>query len=101
MDDLMRLYESEGITPEQLVDGGVKVSVPEDFYQRVVAKHVSQKLEQKRPEFETSGLPDTRLLYYEDGEKFEFEARVLQDVPRRLRGAGPDGLLPQGRGAGA
>ena len=47
MDDLVRLYESEGITPEQLVDGGVKVAVPEDFYQRVVAKHVSQKLEQK------------------------------------------------------
>jgi alanyl-tRNA synthetase len=80
-EDLVTLYESEGITPEQLVDAGVKVSVPEDFYQRVVAKHVSQKLEQKKGEFETSGLPDTRLLYYEDGEKFEFEARVLRTYP--------------------
>jgi len=81
MDDLTRLYESEGITPEQLVDAGVRVSVPEDFYQRVVAKHVSQKLEQKKAEFETTGLPDTRLLYYEDGERFEFEARVLRTYP--------------------
>jgi alanyl-tRNA synthetase len=81
MDDLTRLYESEGITPEQLVDAGVRVSVPEDFYQRVVAKHVSQKLEQKKAQFETSGLPDTRLLYYEDGEKFEFEGRVLRTYP--------------------
>jgi alanyl-tRNA synthetase len=81
MDDLVRLYESEGITPEQLVDGGVRVSVPEDFYQRVVAKHVSQKLEQKKPEFDISDLPETRALYYEDGERFEFEARVLRTFP--------------------
>jgi alanyl-tRNA synthetase len=78
MDDLVRLYESEGITPEQLVDAGVKVSVPEDFYQRVVAKHVSQKLEQKKGELDIDGLPDTKLLYYEDGEKFDFEAKVLR-----------------------
>ncbi len=81
MDDLVRLYESDGITPEQLVDAGARVSVPEDFYQRVVAKHVSQKLEQKKAAFETSGLPDTRPLYYEDGEKFDFEARVLRTNP--------------------
>ena len=78
VDDLVKLYDSDGITPEQLVEGGAKVAVPEDFYQRVVAKHVSQKLEQKRPEFDTSGLPETRALYYEDGEKFEFEAKVLK-----------------------
>lgn len=78
VDDLVKLYDSDGITPEQLVEGGAKVAVPEDFYQRVVAKHVSQKLEQKRPEFDTSTLPETRALYYEDGEKFEFEAKVLK-----------------------
>ena len=77
VDDLVKLYESEGITPEQLVEGGAKVAVPEDFYQRVVAKRVSQKLE-KPPDFDTAGLPETRALYYEDGEKFDFEAKVLK-----------------------
>lgn len=78
IDDLVRLYDSDGITPEQLVEGGARVAVPEDFYQRVVAKHVSQKVEQKRPEFDVTGLPETKAIYYEDGERFEFEAKVLK-----------------------
>jgi alanyl-tRNA synthetase len=98
MDDLVRLYESEGITPEQLVNAGVKVSVPEDFYQRVVAKRVSQKLEQKKAEFDTSGLPDTRLLYYEDGEKFDFEARVLRAFPGGCVALDQTAFYPRGGG---
>jgi alanyl-tRNA synthetase len=98
MDDLVRLYESEGITPEQLVDAGAKVSVPEDFYQRVVAKHVSQKLEQKKAEFDTSGLPDTRPLYYEDGEKFDFEARVLRTYPGGFVALDQTAFYPRGGG---
>ena len=78
VDDLVRLYESDGITPEQLVEGGARVAVPEDFYQRVVAKHVSQKVEEKRPEFDVTGLPETKPIYYEDGGRFEFEATVLK-----------------------
>lgn len=98
MDDLTRLYESEGITPEQLVDAGVRVSVPEDFYQRVVAKHVSQKLEQKKAQFDTSGLPDTRLLYYEDEEKFEFEGRVLRTYPGGYVALDQTAFYPRGGG---
>jgi alanyl-tRNA synthetase len=98
IDDLVRLYESEGITPEQLVEAGVKVSVPEDFYQRVVAKHVSQKLEQKSAEFDTSGLPDTRLLYYEDGEKFDFEAHVLKTYPGGFVALDQTAFYPRGGG---
>ena len=97
-DDLVTLYESEGITPEQLIDAGVKVAVPEDFYQRVVAKHVSQKLEQRKGEFETAGLPDTRALYYEDGEKFEFEARVLKTYPGGYAVLDQTAFYPRGGG---
>ncbi len=97
-DDLVTLYESEGITPEQLIDGGVKVSLPEDFYQRVVAKHVSQKLDQKKDQFDISGLPDTRLLYYEDGEKFDFEAKVLRVFPGGYVALDQTAFYPRGGG---
>jgi alanyl-tRNA synthetase len=78
VDDLVKLYESDGVTPEQLVQGGAKVSVPEDFYQRVVAKHISQKAEEKAQKFDVSGLPDTETIYYEDVDRFEFDAKVLK-----------------------
>jgi alanyl-tRNA synthetase len=96
--DLVRLYESDGITPEQLVDAGVKVAVPEDFYQRTVARHISQKLEQQKKEFDTTGLPDTRPLYYEDGEMFEFEARVLRTYPGGFVVLDQTAFYPRGGG---
>ncbi|MDA4112712.1 MAG: alanine--tRNA ligase [Thaumarchaeota archaeon] len=78
LDEVVKLYESDGITPEQLVAAGAKVSVPEDFYQRIVSKHASQKNEEKGAKYDISGLPDTRLLYYEDVDLFDFEAKVLK-----------------------
>jgi alanyl-tRNA synthetase len=77
-DDLVKLYDSDGITPEQLAQAGLKVSVPDDFYERVVSKHILQKNEEKGPKFDTTDVPNTRLLYYEDGDTFEFDARVLK-----------------------
>jgi len=78
LDELVKLYESDGVTPEQLLEGGATVSVPEDFYQRVVSKHVAQKIEDKGQKYDISGLPETRPLYYEDVNMFDFEARVLK-----------------------
>lgn len=78
LDELVKLYESDGVTPEQLLEGGATVSVPEDFYQRVVSKHVAQKIEDKGQKYDISGLPETRPLYYEDVDMFDFEARVLK-----------------------
>ena len=78
LDELVKLYESDGVTPEQLIEAGAKVSVPEDFYQRVVSKHVAQKNEEKAQKYDITGLPETRPLYYEDVDMFDFEARVLK-----------------------
>jgi alanyl-tRNA synthetase len=77
-EDLVRLYDSDGITPEQLVQARLNVVVPDDFYQRVVSKHVLQKAEDKGPKYDISDIPNTRLLYYEDVDLFEFDAKVLK-----------------------
>ena len=82
-DDLIRMYDSDGVTPDQLIEGGAKVEMPEDFYEKVQARHVTRKLEEPKPEFHIGKLPPTKLLYYEDDADFDFTARVVKVFPGR------------------
>jgi len=77
-DDLIRLYDSDGITPEQLIEAGAKVSLPEGFYEKVQARHLTRKVEEPTPQFDTRKVPATELWYYEEGAPMDFEARVLK-----------------------
>jgi alanyl-tRNA synthetase len=80
-DDLIRMYESDGITPDFLKEQGVIASIPPNFYKKLAARHTEQALQQvPKP---TAGLDDvapTRLLFYEDQSLFEFEANILKIV---------------------
>jgi alanyl-tRNA synthetase len=98
VDDLVRLYESDGVTPEQLVQGGARVAVPEDFYQRVVAKHATQKVEEQAAKYDTTGLPETKLLYYEDVNLLEFDAEVLKTYEGGLVVLDRTAFYPRGGG---
>jgi alanyl-tRNA synthetase len=98
LDEVVKLYESDGVTPEQLVTAGAKVSVPEDFYQRVVSKHESQKAEEKGAKYDIAGLPDTRPLYYEDVDLFDFEATVLKTYDGGLVVLDRTAFYPRGGG---
>jgi alanyl-tRNA synthetase len=80
-EDLIRLYDSDGVTPEQLIEAGAKVSMPEDFYEKVQARHITRKVEEERPKFGVGRLLPTRLLYYEEGAEFDFTAKVLKVFP--------------------
>ncbi|MDG6911196.1 MAG: alanine--tRNA ligase [Nitrososphaerota archaeon] len=77
-DDLVKLYDSDGVTPEQLMEGGAKVSPPEGFYEQVQARHLARELEQPKMQFDTRRLKPTRLWYYEDEAPFDFTARVVE-----------------------
>jgi len=77
-EQIVQLYDSEGVTPEQLVEAGVRVSLPENFYDQVLARHVTRKVEEEQPDFDVAKLPPTRLLFYEEGSTFDFRAKVLK-----------------------
>jgi alanyl-tRNA synthetase len=73
----LQLYDSEGITPDILREHGLVVELPENFYSLITKKHEVQTHRAKE-EFETEGLPATRLLFYEKQDRLEFKARVLR-----------------------
>ncbi|MDE1853134.1 MAG: alanine--tRNA ligase [Thaumarchaeota archaeon] len=75
-DDLVRLYDSDGVTPEELIEAGAKVSPPEGFYEKVQARHLTREIEQPKMEFDTRKIPPTKLWYYEEGAPMDFTAKV-------------------------
>ncbi|RMF29059.1 MAG: alanine--tRNA ligase [Candidatus Nitrosothermus koennekii] len=78
IEDLIRLYESDGITPEFLKEHGVIDTIPSNFYTRLAEKYNEQKLQEPKPIANMiQELEPTRLLYYEDEELFEFDAEIL------------------------
>ena len=83
-DDLIKLYESDGITPDFLKEQGVVASIPPNFYKKLAARHTEQALQQApKPIAGLDDLEPTRLLFYEDQNLFEFEAKVLRIINGR------------------
>jgi len=78
VDDMIKLYDSDGVTPEQLIEAGAKVTLPEGFYEKVQARHLTRKVEEPAPQFDTRNVPATRLWYYEEGAPMDFSAKVLR-----------------------
>ena len=75
---LIQLYDSDGVTPEQLGEAGAVIDKPEDFYEQVQARHITRRVEEPKPKFDTSKLRPTKLLYYDEDAKFDFRAKVLK-----------------------
>ncbi|MDI1496207.1 MAG: Alanyl-tRNA synthetase [Cenarchaeum symbiont of Oopsacas minuta] len=79
--DLVRLYESDGITPDYLLETNVIKCIPEDFYSKLSDLHQSRKLESVKPFEELRRIPDTKLVYYtKKAHDVEFEAKVLKVI---------------------
>ncbi|MFB6122105.1 MAG: alanine--tRNA ligase [Haloferacaceae archaeon] len=88
---LIELYDSHGLQPDMVeeiaADHGAAVELPDDFYARVAARHETEGATEEAAQRKerVSGLPETEQLYYEDQERTEFEAVVL-DVFEREEG---------------
>ncbi len=78
---LVKLYESDGITPELIKSVAeseeIEVNLPQDFYAKIAETHVTSAEQKKQEEYDVTGLSPTKKLYYDD--VFEFKARVLKE----------------------
>jgi alanyl-tRNA synthetase len=75
VDDLIRMYESDGITPDYLKELQVIPEIPPTFYSRLSDLHqsVAAKEKEKLP---LQDVAETELLFYKDDPR-EFSAKVL------------------------
>ncbi|MFI5420222.1 MAG: alanine--tRNA ligase, partial [Nitrososphaerales archaeon] len=84
VDDLIQLYDSEGITPDVLKTAGLDVTVPLDFYSLITGRHSEEKHKGSGPEiasvqsFDVNQITPTDLIFYKNRDQFSFEANVLK-----------------------
>jgi len=80
VDDLIRLYESDGVTPDYLKEMKVISDIPSTFYSKLSQLHQSKK-QKEQDQVSLEGLPETELLYYGDDPK-EFDAKILKSFDK-------------------
>ena len=80
VDDLIRLYESDGVTPDYLKEMKVISDIPSTFYSKLSELHQSKK-QKEQEQISLEELPETELLYYGDDPK-EFDAKILKSFDK-------------------
>jgi alanyl-tRNA synthetase len=90
-EELIELYDSHGIQPDMVrsiaAERGAEASVPDDFYSLVADRHEGEGADRAAAarDERLGDLPETERLFYDDQERTEFEAVVL-DVFEREEG---------------
>ncbi len=81
VDELVELYDSHGIQPETVKKLAkkeeVNIEIPENFYSIVAKRHQEENNDEAERKTSIDELPKTNRLYYDDVEKKDFEAEVL------------------------
>ncbi|MEM4257077.1 MAG: alanine--tRNA ligase [Candidatus Diapherotrites archaeon] len=83
MEDLLNLYDSQGIRPEEinkiLIEKGIYLKT-QDFYSRLAERHEKKEQKTQTKKEEKINLPElkpTEILYYGDWQLTEFTAKVI------------------------
>ncbi|MFY9299849.1 MAG: alanine--tRNA ligase [Candidatus Nitrosotenuis sp.] len=82
VDDMIRLYESDGVTPDYLKEYQVIPEIPDTFYTKLSELHQSEKKNESE-EFDLQEIPDTDLLFYKD-DPMKFDAKVLKVLKNKF-----------------
>jgi len=85
LEELMEIYDSHGIPPEIAKEAakevGVEVEFPDNFYSLIADMHSEAGEKETAAEFKYSDkikrLPLTKRFYYDEPERMEFEAVIL------------------------
>ena len=107
-DQLILLYDSQGLAPEIVHESaekvGVEVDVPENFLTLVAERHskptTSLEASSSKPEWEAKlkDLPATRALYYDDAYKTSFQAKLVARVSENAVVLDQTCFYPEGGG---
>ena len=76
VNELITLYESDGITPEYLKEVNAISEIPSSFYSKLSDLHQSEK-KKVITELPLDELPETDTLFYKD-DPMEFDAKVIK-----------------------
>lgn len=98
VEDLVRMYESDGITPDLLLETRVIEKIPPDFYVKLAELHTTHE-STPVPVIQTgSNINPTRLLYYEDESIREFDAKILKIIKGKFLILDKTAFYPRGGG---
>ncbi len=104
---LIELYDSHGLPPEVVEETarteGFKIKALENFYGEVARRHIQAPPPREVEKTEglealVSGLPETRMLYYEDAYLKEFQASVLRVLDNKYVVLDQTAFYPEGGG---
>jgi alanyl-tRNA synthetase len=100
VDDLIRLYESDGITPDFLMEQSIIQSIPSTFYTKLAELHTNQLSSptSSKPIPGLEDLPPTKSLYYQDESIRQFQAKVLKIVEGKYIILDQTAFYPRGGG---
>jgi alanyl-tRNA synthetase len=76
VDELITLYESDGVTPDYLKEVNAISEIPSSFYSKLSELHQSEK-KKEIASLPLEDLPETDTLFYKE-DPMEFEAKVLK-----------------------
>ena len=76
VEELITLYESDGVTPDYLKEVNAISEIPSTFYSKLSDLHQSEK-KKEIENLPLDNLPETEMLFYKD-DPIEFSAKVLK-----------------------